>query len=334
MSNVPKVSVVIPVYNSQDYVSEAIDSILAQTFTDFELLLIDDASTDGSPEIMRSYRDPRIRLVRNEPNVGVPKTHNKGIELACGTYIAMLDHDDYSDPERLAKQVDFLDRNRDHAVVGTWGELIDETGRALGKTKKFPVSPDDVRSHLLFKNCILHPSIMARKAVLEDYRYSERFAICDDFDLFVRIANKHKLSNLPNVLVRHRRHTRSTSNRQAHFKKDEKLEIFAAQLTDLGVTFTDNDLERHLILGQLKSLGFTPDGNYLDWAESWLGKLAGANRRALRYSEVPFSHVLGEMWLTACWHASARASWSVWARCFRSPLSRGAWGTLSRNLLT
>ncbi len=332
MTTSPKVSVVIPVHNGQDYVGQTIESILSQTFRDFELLLLDDASSDGSPAIMNGYTDPRIRLVRNEVNIGIAKMHNKGIDLARGEYIAMLDHDDVSYPERLARQVAFLEAHPDYALIGTWGELMDEQGRRFGKSKQYPVSAEHVRSSLLFWNCVLHPSIMARRAVMAAYRYSERFTICDDFDLFVRIAKAHKLGNLPEVLVRHRRHTGRASNRKAHLKKGENLEIFSVQLADLGVAFTDTDLERHFALARLKTLNFTPDLDYLDWAAGWLRKLEEANERTSRYPHLPFNHVLRTMWLKACWHASTTIGWDACKRFLHSPLSKGVWSSLGEHL--
>ena len=126
MSESPKVTAVIPVYNREKYLRGAIESILAQTFTDFELLVIDDGSTDGSREAIRSYHDPRIRLMCNETNQGIPKTRNRGIQFARGEYLAFLDSDDWAYPERLAKQVAFLDSHPDYAAVGAW---IDVDGR-------------------------------------------------------------------------------------------------------------------------------------------------------------------------------------------------------------
>ncbi len=119
MDTPPKVTVLTPVYNREQYIATAIESVLAQSFTDFELLLIDDGSTDGSAEILRSYTtDPRVRVVRNEQNLGIPQTRNRGIDLARGEYVAMLDSDDWAYPCRLETQVAFLDRHRDVAVVG------------------------------------------------------------------------------------------------------------------------------------------------------------------------------------------------------------------------
>lgn len=328
----PKISVVIPVYNCQEFVRTAIHSILAQTYRDFELLLLDDASSDGSLEIMQSFKDPRIRLIRNDVNLGIAKTHNRGIELARGEYLAMLDHDDYSYPDRLAQQLDVLERNRDFALLGTWGELMDETGRRLGNVKRYPVSSEDIWSSLLFMNCILHPSIMARTRILEEYRYSERFSICDDFDLFIRIARNHKVGNLPKVLVRHRRHSRRTSERKAHMKKGENFEIFSAQLRELEISFNDADLEKHLALARPKTLKTQLDHDYLDWAETWLQRLEEANRLRSCYPEQTFFRVLGTMWLKACWHTSRKSGVTAWKRFLCSPLRRGTWLSLNKHL--
>src|SRR5262245_27160007 len=131
MTDLPKVSVVMPVYNREKYVGKAIESVLTQTFTNFELLVIDDGSTDRSRAIVQSYVDARIRLFCNDANEGIPKTRNKAIALARGEYIAFVDSDDWVYPERLAKQVAFLDRHGDYVAVGTWTDWMDDTGRSL-----------------------------------------------------------------------------------------------------------------------------------------------------------------------------------------------------------
>src|SRR5262245_55227910 len=131
MSESPKVTVVIPVYNREKYVAAAIESILAQTFSNFELLVIDDGSTDGSREVIQSFRDLHVHLVCNETNLGIPRTRNRGIQRAHGEYLAFLDSDDWAYPERLGKQVAFLDSHPEHAAVGAWVAWMDETGRPL-----------------------------------------------------------------------------------------------------------------------------------------------------------------------------------------------------------
>jgi glycosyltransferase involved in cell wall biosynthesis len=333
MSASPKVTVFIPVYNRAKYVSVAIDSILAQSFTDFELLLIDDGSTDGSAEIVRSYTDPRVRLVCNEGNLGIPKTRNKGVQLARGEYFAVLDSDDYTYPHRLEKQVAFLDRHEDYAAVGSWTAAMDDKGRFLRRLRLSPVLPGDVRSLSLFRGAVSHSSVMARKAVLEDYGYRERFAVCSDFDLWVRVAGKHKIGNLPEVLVRRRMHGERITRKKAQLVKEKQLEIFGAQLTELGVTFSATDLERHRLLLYMGKSGFAPDHAYLEWAGAWLLKLQETNRRTRRYPEGPFARVMGEVWFQVCRRASAGLGWTAWRRFWQSPLSKWAWAALRSNLV-
>jgi glycosyltransferase involved in cell wall biosynthesis len=325
MSIAPKVSVIIPVYNREKYVGEAISSILAQSFTNFELLLIDDGSTDHSAEIMRSYTDPRIRLVCNERNLGIPKTRNIGLHLARGDYIAILDSDDIAVSDRLAKQVAFLDRYKDYVLVGSWAALVDAEGRSLKKGKRRFVPPGEVKSHLLFRCWLHHSSVMARTAILQAHGYREQYVVCSDFDLFVRLARKHKLGHLPEPLVRHRVHAGSITHEQVQLTKDKDLEIVSAQLNELGVKFTTTDLDRHLLLSFVKKFQFKPDRQYLMWAEAWLLKLQEANQRALCYPERPFAVVIGEKWLKVCSRVSASMGWTVWKNFWQSPLSKGVW---------
>jgi len=325
MSEPPKVTVVIPVYNREKYVRDTIDSILAQTFTDFELLVIDDGSTDKSREVVRSYHDPRIRLVCNEANEGIPKTRNKGIQLARGEYLAFLDSDDWAYPERLAKQVAFLDNHPDHAAVSAWTDWMDEEGRPLGRIKRKAVSPQEIAAQRLFQSGLRNTASMARTVVLRNYSHQEQYDTSEDFDLWSRIAAKHKLASLPEVLVRCRRHKSRITREQAHRGKDRRLAIYAAQLHALGIVFTDTDLERHFLLRSMRKQRFTPDLAYLEWAEAWLLRLREANQRVQSYPEPAFSSVLGQLWLKVCWHASAGLGWTAW-RCFwHSPLRKNVW---------
>ena len=333
MSVAPLVTVLIPVYNREKYVAVAIESILAQSFIDFELLLIDDGSTDGSVEIMRSYTtDPRVRLVRNEHNLGIPKTRNKGIDLARGEYIAMLDSDNYAYPDRLKKQVAFLNQHSDVAMVGAWVTWTDEMGRLVQKGKRRFVSPGELQSRLLFRTCFTHDSNMARTVVLQEYRYREQYVVLEDFDLFVRLAKKHKLVQLPETLVRCRAHADSITREKAQLVKDKSLEIASVQLADLGVTFTATDLERHFVLSRMSRFQFTPDREYLEWADAWLLKLQEVNHCVPRYPVQPFARLVGELWFTACQRASGGMGWAAWKYFWRSPLSRGAWASLKQNL--
>jgi len=322
MTECPKVTVVIPVYNREKYLGFAVDSILSQTFPDFELLVIDDGSNDGSIALVRSYGDPRIRLVCNDTNLGVATTRNIGIEHARGEYLAFLDSDDWAFPERLAKQTAFLDSHPDYAAVGSWIEWMSEEGSPLGRIKRKPTSPEEISAWRLFQQGIENSASMARTAVLRAYRHREEFEVSEDFDLWSRIAANHKLATLPEVLVRRRMHANQVTQEKADRAPERRLAIYAAQLRLLGVAFTDTDLNRHLLLRSMRKRGFRPDLNYLDWAETWLLRLQAANHLAGCYPEPAFSQLLGNLWFKVCRHTARDRGWSVWWRFWRSALSR------------
>jgi len=332
MTDTPQVTVLIPVYNREGYVRDAIESVLAQTFTDFELLVIDDGSTDRSCEVVQSYHDPRMRVVCNETNAGIPKTRNTGIRLARGEYLAFLDSDDWAYPERLAKQVAFLDSHPDYAAVGAWVDWMDEEGRSLRRVKRKPVLPDEIAALRLFQQGIENSASMARIVVLREYEHQEEYDVSEDFDLWARIAAHYQLATLPDVLVRRRMHSGRISEGKAHRIKETLIAIYAAQLRALGVAFTDTDLDHHYLLRSMRKRGFLPDRAYVEWADAWLQHLQMANLRASSYPEPAFSHLLGRLWLKVCWYASNRCGWTIWRRFLQSPLRAYAWPGLRKHL--
>lgn len=215
----PRVSVVMAAYNNQDYLNIAIDSILAQTFHDFEFIIIDDASTDQTPDILNryAYQDERIRLFRNQEHQGIAGTRNRGNSLARGEFIAVMDHDDLSLPERFAIQVDYLDRHPEIAAVGSNYIEIDSYGDPRGFQSMYAQQPGVIRWRLFFAIQFLHPTMLMRRSILIEDRleYDPQYIVCPDYDLLFRIANKHAISNLPDVLYQYRRHAANTfSTRQ------------------------------------------------------------------------------------------------------------------------
>lgn len=205
----PKVTVLMPVYNGLAYLRPAIESVLNQTFTDFEFLIVDDASTDASVECIRSYTDSRIRLVCNESNLGQADSLNRGLELARGTYIARLDQDDACLPERLQRQADFLDSQPDMAVISTWEYTIDSQGRTVRTWRSSLKNYGAFLGTLLVAKCpIWHPSVMFRhQAVVELGGYDASYAPADDFDLWGKLAMaRFNAAFVPEFLVLQRVH--------------------------------------------------------------------------------------------------------------------------------
>ena len=329
----PKITVAIPVYNREKYVGAAIDSILAQSFTDFEVLVVDDASTDGSRAVVEAYRDQRVRLHALPANLGIAGVRNACLELARGEYLAFLDSDDLSHPDRLSAQVAFLDGHPDHAAVGAWSQWMDEAGRPLKRFKRKPLAAEDIAAQRLFRAGIENSTAMARTAVLRRYGHDERYEIGSDYDLWARVAVDHKLANLPRVLVLRRAHGQATTRLAAERKQRLRQAIYADQLERLGISFNETDLERHFLLRRMIKLGFAPDRGFLDWGEAWLLKLQSANRTAHCYPEPAFSKVLGSFWLRACWCAyRGGLGWDAWRRLARSPLRRWAGAGLWQGL--
>ncbi|HEC35643.1 MAG TPA: glycosyltransferase [Anaerolineae bacterium] len=207
----PKVSVLMPVYNGERYVAEAIESILAQTFADFEFIIVDDGSTDGTPSILAEYarQDPRIALLTNGANRGLVPTLNRGLKACRGEYIARMDADDISLPERLARQVTCMDQHPEVGVLGTNIAYIDSGGRLLngGRPKDpEPMSPAMVHWSLLWHCAIYHPTVMVRRRVLEwtGFAYDPAFRHAEDRDLWTRLAPHTTIASLSEILVHYR----------------------------------------------------------------------------------------------------------------------------------
>jgi len=209
------------VYNGEKYLREAIDSILNQTFTDFEFLIVNDGSTDRTAEILRSYDDARIKIINNEENIGLTKSLNKGLGMARGEYIARMDADDVAIPERLEKEFEFMESHLDYAAVGTLIKILDKNSKVIGSVDK-PTEDDQIREFLKKDNCIAHGSAMIRNVCLQDVGlYDESMEKAQDYDLWLRLSEKYKLFNIPEYLCMWRSHEDSISakhsNEQMHF---------------------------------------------------------------------------------------------------------------------
>ena len=205
--NPPVVSVVIPLYNCAPFLREAIDSLLAQTFTDFELICINDGSTDDTEAVIKSYNDRRVRYFKNDVNRGLVYTINKGIELSTGELIARMDGDDWCYPERFERQVNFFKQNPEAKVLAATIELMDENGQFIGywDDEKTATTPAEIRRKLPKDNCIAHPTVMARSAIFRQFKYDARQKQAEDYDLWIRIAAAGiSINKLEQPLVKHR----------------------------------------------------------------------------------------------------------------------------------
>ena len=198
----PQISVILAVYNGEDLLREAIDSILNQTFTNFELIIVNDGSTDRTPEIISSYEDERIVALNNEPNLGLPKSLNKAIRFSQGDFIAINDHDDISDQKRLERQLECILKNPELSLVATSAMIIDEAGRKIG-FKAMPSTESQTRLEFLFNNPVIHSSVLMNKEVaLKLGCYDESLIPGCDYELWSRmIRSGYKITFLKEPLI-------------------------------------------------------------------------------------------------------------------------------------
>lgn len=195
-----KVSVIMSVYNCEEFLGEAVSSILGQTFRDFEFIIVDDGSTDRSLEVLRSFDDDRIRIIENESNIGLTRSLNIGLSGARGEYIARMDADDISLSERLSRQVSFLDAHPEVGLAGCTTRSIDRDGKIV-RQLGHPESDYDIKRFLYINNRFVHSSVMIRRSVLDKYGgYNERLKMAQDYELFLRLSPHTKFANLSEPL--------------------------------------------------------------------------------------------------------------------------------------
>lgn len=245
MTTTPTISVLMPAYNAEKYIREAIDSILAQTFTDFEFIIINDGSTDKTEELILQNTDPRIRYYKNDQNLGIVGTLNRGLELCRGKYIARMDADDIALPERFAKQVAHMDANPNLVACGAQYVCFGEKGFAKSPVQN-AIAADDVRVDMLHFSQISHPLIMMRASVFRDtsLRYRQEYYGAEDYKLFTEMLAFGDMDNIPEVLLHYRINENGISvtsaERQQRLSQQIKLEYAAEMGVNTRYTLYDS----------------------------------------------------------------------------------------------
>ncbi len=219
MANTPLIAVVLPAYNAAAYLEEAVHSVLAQTFTDFELIIVDDCSSDETPTIARKLaaEDSRIRIIRNKTNQRAGSSRNIGISAVSPSvrYIAMMDADDRCREERLQKQFDFLETHPDYALCGSSIAIINDSGIIFAE-RKYPTGGKNIRSHFGAFNCFAHPTTMFRYELFQTYHYDFTHR-CEDYAMIFQILEQHDGDNLPDILLDYR--LSSTQQKSCYLKE-------------------------------------------------------------------------------------------------------------------
>jgi len=294
----PEVSVVMSVYNGEKYLAEAIESILNQRFTDFEFIIIDDGSFDSSPSLLARYgqRDPRILIHRFDRNRGLSTALNFGIHHARGEYIARMDGDDISLPNRLQEQVVFMDAHPKIDICGTWVELI---GDFQGQVWKYPTQHEAIYARMLFANTLVHPSVIMRVVSIKRHAllYDENIRYAQDYELWSRAVTSVKLANLDQILLKHRIHAQGTGakHREGQYKKHEM--IYRRLLSPFELEYIDENLSLHQQIGTYK---YGEDIEFLRRARHWLEGLSRANHNTQVIPSNIFDAELSARWTQSC----------------------------------
>ena len=312
----PKVTVLMPVYNGQKYLRKAIDSILNQTFTDFEFLIINDGSTDNTEKIIKSYSDPRIRLINNKKNLGLVTSLNNGIDLAKGKYIARMDCDDISLPNRLKYQLKFMDNNPKIKISGTWAKTI-------GDKKKIPLKkytkPKDIKANLLFETAFIHPTVIIKKIIIKKYNlyYDKHFQHSEDKELWERASNYFPLANLNKILLLRRVHAKSISKTYSNIQKENGNKTIARQLKKFEINPSKEKIKIH------RSIKPPPDykkEDFLYEIKKWFNELIIKNKQKKIINEKSLKKILQNRWLFICYNLSDQGFWA-WKQYRKSTLS-------------
>lgn len=290
------VSVIMPVYNAEKYIKRAIESILNQTFQDFELLIIDDGSQDNSIEIANSFKTNKIRLFYTGKQSGAAAARNLGIAQAKGKYIAFLDADDEAYPERLATQVAFLDANLAIDLLASWIKVFDNQGN------KLPYIQTVVPFHhlpikLLFQNCFALSSVMLRKKGLTHLEFDNAFAPAEDYALWARLSYTCQMAILPIILVKYLSHSEGISQKKPEIMTKMVFQIIHSLLGKLKINPTAQEYALHQQIGHLT---FEPSVLFFVEVDKWLHKLRKANLSAQIYPILYFDELLLHHWKYIC----------------------------------
>lgn len=288
-----EVSVVMPVYNMEKYVGEAIDSILNQTFNNFDFLIIDDRSTDGTLEKIRQYSDKRIRIIQNNKNMGLPACENIGLRESKGKYLVRMDSDDISSPDRIEKLYNFLEA---HPEIDICGSSLHLFGEIEGISNYF-YAHDEIAADLIWTCSMPHGACMMRLDKIKEYDlwYDESYSVGEDWVFLMKAKDKLHFSNLKDVLYHYRRGPQSMVLQAKDDLREHNSRVYSALLSDLGISFNEHDLKLHCFLLAKFNI-IPPTAQVISQARKWLNKLISANRMTKKYNEYFFEKFCEKKW--------------------------------------
>jgi glycosyltransferase involved in cell wall biosynthesis len=312
-----KVSTIIPIYNAETHLADAIESILNQGYQDLEVILVNDASTDHSEAIAEKYISDRVRLINNPHNRGVALSLNSALQVCSGEYIARMDADDIAMPDRIKNQVAFMDANPALVVSGSWARHI---GKYEGVLERKPVGTSCVAAFMMLDNPIMHPTAMLRKRVLEKHnlKYDATFERCEDFDLWERLSHVGGIDNIPKPLLHFRVHDSSVTAKYSDEMWNKTYDVLKRGLKRIGITIDSSELKFHRKVSHGEPAENIEE---LKLAEKWFSRLFEANQKIKVHDGTAMREALGFVWYALCRNSSLLGM-KVWSVYHRSNLAR------------
>lgn len=306
----------MPVYNRENLIKFSVQSILNQTFKDFEFVIVNDGSTDKTAEIIESFNDKRIKLIHNEKNSGIVFSRNRGIENASGKYIAMFDSDDIAYPTKNEEQIKFLDKNPDFGMIGTWAKFIDQNGTHTGDSWKLPAPAQNIPAMMLFRNYFVQASVVARRNALPKHLYSAGFDIVEDSKMWFEISLKHKVWNLQKYLLDYRVHVGNVTNTGNEKQLRHSRKLFKFIFNHLQINPSEQELDAHFLIKNNEKITNIAD---LQIIEQWLLKIVRQNDSIGLYDKKILRKIVKNRWLKVCNKAKSEHIKMMWT-CTKSPI--------------
>ncbi len=296
------ITVLLPVYNGERYLQETIQSLLAQTYTNFELLIVDDGSTDSSLEIIESFADDRIKILKNKERLKLSGALNRGMKEAKGKYIARMDADDIAFPDRLQRQFEYMEQ---HPDVGMCGTAIEIFGEVKTRNDIYPKTAEEIKAYALFDCPFCHPTVMMRRDLFikHDLWYDGTYYPTEDYELWTRAIDLFPTVNLDEVLLRYRVHDKSMTGSDWDAMDKQAARSIKKFLDKLKIQWTDDELEMHRNIGRGRSC----QCSLLEiiHADTWLQKLLDVNTKEKQYAKKSLSDMLSLVWYRLCFNNSS-----------------------------
>jgi len=293
----PKVTVLMPVYNGEKYLKESIDSILNQSYSNFEFLIINDGSTDKTDEIINLYTDERIKYINDNANWGLVKRLNFGIKKAKGEYIVRMDDDDISLPDRIATQVAFMDLNPQVGICGTWSRTFGDNIKSWDT--KYPIRHSEIKAHFLLSTAISHPTAIFRKAFFTEFKleFSEEAKHYEDYQLFNNALDHFQFANIPQILFEYRINPTQISSMYSKEQSIGATTVRKQILKKINISPSEEEIKIHM---SIATENYEKNKEYISNISKWLSKIYIANKQIHYYENSALRSIFYKHWLNIC----------------------------------